>query len=165
MPSLICCSPKNMSSLTDKARGCNIQANCFQTEHSSFSQPPPGQASDNLHFISFVVSELPFRSTISCKECVAGKKFFLKQSFLFRVNLMKNPSRRKAVVGGFAAACAALIAGKATAAVCSSCQGAGTGPFECTPCKGTGKSGPFKCIFCNGKGFGKCTSCNGTGQK
>ena len=61
----------------------------------------------------------------------------------------------------------AMIAGitTAVAAVCSQCQGSGTGNTKCFACKGTGSQGQFKCSSCNGKGFSKCLSCNGTGQK
>ena len=63
------------------------------------------------------------------------------------------------------AAVAALVsAGVALAAVCSQCGGAGTGPFICNFCKGTGQSQGLKCFFCNGKGFQKCPACKGTGQ-
>jgi len=57
-----------------------------------------------------------------------------------------------------------VSAGVAFAAVCSQCQGAGTGQFACDFCKGTGKNNGVKCVFCNGKGFQKCPACNGTGH-
>lgn len=51
-------------------------------------------------------------------------------------------------------------------AICTACQGSGTSPFQCNPCKGSGKDmSGFRCNFCNGKGFGKCLTCNGTGQQ
>ena len=62
--------------------------------------------------------------------------------------------------------CTVGTVARAVVAVCPSCDGAGTGPFQCSFCKGTGKdSSGFKCSLCNGKGFQKCSSCNGTGQK
>ena len=53
----------------------------------------------------------------------------------------------------------------AVAAVCSTCQGSGTGNSKCFVCKGSGSQGQFKCNTCNGKGFTKCGFCGGTGQK
>jgi DnaJ-class molecular chaperone len=54
----------------------------------------------------------------------------------------------------------------ATLAVCSSCQGSGTSPFQCSVCKGSGRNiNGNRCDFCNGKGFAKCLTCNGTGQR
>ena len=50
------------------------------------------------------------------------------------------------------------------AAGCGACGGSGTSRLACSFCKGTGKNGGFKCSFCNGRMFGKCFSCNGTGQ-
>lgn len=58
------------------------------------------------------------------------------------------------------------MAGIAVAAVCGTCKGSGTGSFQCFHCKGSGKNTiGHKCNFCNGRGFQKCMSCNGTGQK
>ena len=50
------------------------------------------------------------------------------------------------------------------AAGCGACGGSGTSRLACSFCKGTGKNGGFKCSFCNGRMFGKCFSCTGTGQ-
>ena len=57
-----------------------------------------------------------------------------------------------------------MSAGIALAAVCKTCDGAGTGSTKCFFCKGSGSSGAFKCTHCNGKGFSKCSTCQGTGQ-
>lgn len=48
---------------------------------------------------------------------------------------------------------------------CASCNGSGTSSFVCSFCKGTGLSNGFKCSFCDGKMFGKCSSCNGSGKR
>ena len=62
--------------------------------------------------------------------------------------------------------CGFQAVGPATslAAECGACGGSGTSRLTCSFCKGTGKNGNFKCSFCNGRMFGKCFSCNGTGQ-
>jgi len=52
----------------------------------------------------------------------------------------------------------------ASAEVCRSCHGSGTGTFACHFCKGSGLQGKMKCHFCNGKGIQKCSACNGTGS-
>ena len=78
---------------------------------------------------------------------------------------MKNISHRLLVKNALTAFCLFGTAKYAFSAVCTTCDGSGTGPFECFHCKGSGKLNGFKCSFCNGKGFVKCGSCNGTGQK
>jgi len=79
---------------------------------------------------------------------------------------MKNISRRLLVKNALTAFCLLGTAKYAFSAVCTTCDGAGTGPFQCSFCKGSGKDkSGLKCFFCNGKGFQKCGSCNGTGQK
>ena len=78
---------------------------------------------------------------------------------------MAKMTRREAIKQAAVAAVMVCTAGTATAAPCSACQGSGTGPFQCSPCKGTGILNGIKCIFCNGKGFSKCLFCNGTGQR
>ena len=47
---------------------------------------------------------------------------------------------------------------------CGACRGSGTSSFACSFCKGTGKNNGLKCTFCEGKMFGKCGACAGSGQ-
>jgi len=77
-------------------------------------------------------------------------------------NMKSSISKRHIILTALA-----MLVGITTvvAAVCATCQGAGTSNTKCFVCKGSGSQGSFKCSHCNGKGFSKCSSCGGTGQK
>ena len=78
---------------------------------------------------------------------------------------MKSPrsfNRRHLILGAITLLASA---GLAIAAVCTSCNGSGNGPFACFSCKGTGQQNGFRCNACNGRGFSRCSSCNGSGQR
>ena len=78
---------------------------------------------------------------------------------------MKSPrtlKRRHLILGALAFVASA---GVALAAVCSTCNGSGNGPFACFHCKGSGQLNGFTCNFCKGRGATPCSSCNGSGQK
>lgn len=78
---------------------------------------------------------------------------------------MKSPrkfTRRHLIIGVITLM---ATAGVALAAVCTRCNGSGNGPFVCFHCKGSGVQNGFACSVCKGRGFAKCSSCNGTGQK
>ena len=68
-------------------------------------------------------------------------------------------------IGGFTVATIGSPT-KAEAATCKTCKGTGNGPFKCSTCKGTGKFNKnFQCSTCKGRGWTRCTSCKGSGQK
>ena len=77
---------------------------------------------------------------------------------------MNNPttSRRGLMIASLSLLASA---GVAFAAVCSFCQGSGTGTTKCITCKGAGENNGIKCNPCNCRGWSKCASCRGPGQQ